>query len=77
MSARFFRWCGGTVLRVERVSSAQYLKLLVVAQKKATDSTYSMGIEIWDLRSWSSSGLAFGAKNATEGVSSRRTQMHM
>ena len=45
LSARFSRWCGGAVWRIERVSSVRSLTVLVVAQKKAADSTYPMGIE--------------------------------
>ena len=44
-SARCSRWCGGAVWRIERVSSAWSLTVLVVAQKKAEDSTYPRGIE--------------------------------
>ena len=43
--ARFSRWCGGAVWRVERVSSVRSLIFSVVAQKKAVDSTYPIGIE--------------------------------
>ena len=49
----------------------------LVAQKKVADSTYPMGIERWNPTSWSSSGVAFGTRNATAGISSRRTQMRM
>ena len=45
VSARFSRWCGGAVWRMERVSSDRSLTVSVVAQKKAADYTYPMGIE--------------------------------
>ena len=45
VSARFYRWCGSTVWRMERVSIVWSLTVLVVAQKKVADSTYPMGIE--------------------------------
>ena len=75
--ARFSRWWGGAVWRVERVSRARSLTVLVVAQKKAADYTYPMGIERWYPTSWSSSGVALGTRNATDGMSSSRTQMRI
>ena len=51
VSARFSRWCGGAVWRIVRVSSARSFTVLVVAQKKAADSTYPMVIERWNLTS--------------------------
>ena len=63
--------------RMERVSSARSLTVLVVAQKKAADSTYPMGIERWNPTSCSSSGVDFGTRNATDGMSSSRTQMRI
>ena len=42
---RFSRLYGGTVWRVERVSSVRYLTVSLVAQKKASDSTYPIVIE--------------------------------
>ena len=36
-----------------------------------------MGIERWNPTNWSSSGVAFGTRNATDGMSLRRTQMRM
>ena len=77
VSARFSSWCGGAVWRVERVSSVYSLTILVVVQKKVADYTYRMGIERRNLTSWSSSGVYFGTRNATDGISSRRTQMRM
>ena len=77
MSAKYSRWCGGAVWRVERVSSVLSLTVLVVAQKKAADSTYPMGIDRWNPTSWYSSGVAFGKRNATYGISLRRTHMCM
>ena len=77
LSARLSRWCGGTVLHMYMVSSAQSLTVLVVAQKNKDDSTYPMGIEKWNQTSFPSSGVAYGTKKATEGVSSRRTHMCM
>ena len=63
--------------RVERVSSVMSLNVLVVAQKKAADSTYSMGIDKWNPTSCSSLCVDFGTRNATAGISSRRTWMRM
>ena len=77
VSARFSRWWGGAVWRVERVSRARYLTVSVVAQKKAADSTYPMGIERWNPTIWSSSGVALGTRNATEGMSFSLTQMRI
>ena len=77
VSARFSRWWGGAVWRVERVSRAQSLTVLVVAQKKAAYYTYPMGIERWNPTSWSSSGVAFGTRNDTDEMSSSRTQMRI
>ena len=77
VSAKSLRWCSGTVWRVERVSSVQSLTVLVVAQKKAADYTYLMGIERWNPTIWSSSDVDFGTRNATNGISSRQTQMRM
>ena len=77
MSAKSSMWCGGAVWRVERVSIVLSLAVSVVAQKKAADSTYLIGIDRWNPTSWSSSGVAFGTRNATDGMSSRRTQMRM
>ena len=77
VSAKSSRWCGGVVWRVDRVSSARSLTVSAVAQKKAADSTYPMGIKRWNPISWSSSGVDFGTINATDGISSRRTQMRM
>ena len=45
VSARFSRWWDGAVWHVERMSRARSLTVSVVAQKKAADSTYPMGIE--------------------------------
>ena len=53
------------------------LTVSVVAQKKAADSTYPMGIDRWNATSWYSSGVAFGTRNATDGMSSRQTHMRM
>ena len=77
VSPKSSRWCGGVVWHVDRVSSARSLTVSEVSQKKAADSTYPMGIEKWNPISWSSSGVAFGTINATDGISSRRTQMRM
>ena len=63
--------------RVERVLSVWSLTVSVVAQKKVADSTYPMGIERWNPTSWSSSGVALGTRNATEWISSSRTQMRI
>ena len=49
----------------------------VVAQKKAEDSTYLMGIDRWNPTSCSSSGVAFGTRNTNEIMSSRKTHMRM
>ena len=46
MSARFSRWYGDAVWHVERVSSVRSLTVLVVAQKKAANYTYPMGMEM-------------------------------
>ena len=73
VSAKSSRCCGGAVCRVERVSIGLSLTVLVVAQKKAADSTYPMGIDRWKPTSWSLSGVAFGTSNATDGISLRRT----
>ena len=73
MSARCSRRWGGAVWCMERVSSLRSLTVSVVAQKKAADSTYPMGIDRWDPTSCSSSGVAFGTRNATDGMSSSRT----
>ena len=54
VSAKYSELCGGAVWRMERVSSVLYLTVLVVAQKKAVDSTCSMGIYRWNPTSWSS-----------------------
>ena len=77
VSAKSLRWCGGAVWRVERVSSVFSLTVLVVAQKKAAYSTYPMGIDMWNPTSWSSSGVAFNTRNATDGMSSKQTHMRM
>ena len=77
MSAKSSRWCGGTIWCVERVSCVLYLNISVVAQKKAADSTYPMGIYRWNPTSWSSSGVAFGTRNDTDGMSSMQTHMCM
>ena len=77
VSAKSSRWCGGAVWRLARVSSVLSLTVLVVAQKKAADYTYSMGIHRWNPNSCSSSGVAFGTRNATDGISSRRTHMRI
>ena len=77
VSTRLTRWCGGAVWRMDWVSSDQCLTVLVVEQKKAEYSTYSMGIERRNPTSCSSLGVAFGTRNATDGMSSRRTQMRM
>ena len=77
VSARFSRWWGGAVWRVESVSRAQSLTVSVAAQKKAADSTYPMGMERWNPTSWSSSGVAFGTRNATDGIYSSCTQMRI
>ena len=77
VSDRLSRVCGGAVLRWGRVSSVRSLTVSVVAQKKAADSTYPMGIERWNTTSSYYSGVAFGTKNATEGISSRWTQMRI
>ena len=77
VSAKSSRWCNGAVWRMERVLSVRSLTVLVVAQKKAADSTYPMGIERWNPRSFSSSGVAFGTRNYTDGMSSRRIQICM
>ena len=45
VSARYSRWCGGAVWRVERMSIVRSFTVSVVAQKKAADSTYPVGIE--------------------------------
>ena len=73
VSAKSLRWCGGAVWRMERVSSVLSLTVLVVAQKKTEDSKYPMGIDRWNPTICSSSGVAFGTRNATDGISSRRT----
>ena len=62
---------------MERVSSVLSLTASVVAQKKAADSTYPTGIDRWNPNSRSSSGVAFGTRNATDGISSKRTHMRM
>ena len=62
---------------VARVSSVLSLTVLVVAQKKAADSTHPMGIARWNPTSCFSSGVDFGTRNATAGISSRRTHMRM
>ena len=77
VSAKYSRWCGGAVWRVEMVSSVLSLTVSVVAQKKAADSTYSMDIDRWNHTSWSSLGVTFGTRNSTDGMSSRRTHMRM
>ena len=76
-SARFSRWWGGAVWRVDRVSSAQSLTVSVVAQKKAADSTYPLGIDRLNPTIYSSSGVALGTRNDTEGMSSSLTQMRI
>ena len=73
VSAKSLRWGGGALWRMERVSSVRYLTVSVVAQNKAADSTYLMVIERWNPTSWSYSGVAFGTRNDTDGMSSRRT----
>ena len=75
--AKYLRWFGGAVWRVARVSSVLYLTFLVVAHKKAADSTYLMGIDMCNPASCSSSVVAFGTRNSTDGMSSRRTQIRM
>ena len=77
VSAKSLRWCGGAVWHMERVSSVLSLTVSVVAQKKAADYTYPIGIDRWNPTIWSSSGVAFGTRNATNGMSSRRTHMRM
>ena len=77
VSAKSSRWCGGAVWRVERASIVLYLIVSVVAQNNAADSTYPMGIYRWNPTSCSSSGVAFGTRNDTDGISSRWTQMRM
>ena len=77
VSANSLRWCGGAVWRVARVSTVLFLTVLVIAQKKAADSTYPMGIDMWNPTSCSSSGVAFGTRNATDGIFFRQTQMRM
>ena len=47
MSAKSSGWCGGAFWRVYRESSMRSLTFSVVAQKKAADYTYSMGIDRW------------------------------
>ena len=76
-SAKSSRWCGGAVWCMARVSSVLSLTVSVVAQKNAADSTHPMGIDRWNPTSCSSSGVAFGTRNATNGISPRRTQMRM
>ena len=49
----------------------------VVAQKKSAVSTYPMGMDRWKTTSWYYSGVAFGRRKATDGMSSRRTHMRM
>ena len=63
--------------RVERVSSVLSLTISVVVQKKAADSMYPKGIDRWNPTSWSLSGVAYGARNATDGMSLRRTHMRI
>ena len=77
VSAKSSRWCCGALWRMERVSSVRSLTVSVVAQKKAADYIYPMGVERWNPTSSSSSGVAFGTRNATDGMSSRQTQMRM
>ena len=48
VSAKSSRWYGGAVWRVVKVSSVLSLTVLVVAQKKAADSTYPMGMYRWN-----------------------------
>ena len=48
ISARFSRWWGSAVWRVESVSRARSLMVSVVAQKKAADYTYPMVMERWN-----------------------------
>ena len=62
---------------VERVSRVRSLTVSVVAQKKVSDSTYPMGIEMWNPTSWSSSSVDFGTRTATDGIFSRWTQICM
>ena len=73
VSAKSLMFCGGAVWRMERVSSVLSLTVSVVAQKKAADSMYPMGIDRWNPNICSSSGVAFGTRNATDGISSRWT----
>ena len=53
--------------RVESVSRARSLTVSMAAEKKAADYMYPMGIERWNPTSWSSSGVAVGTRNATDG----------
>ena len=77
MSAKSSRWCDGAVWGMERVSSVLSFTISVVAQKKAADSTYTMGIDRWNPASCYSLCVAFGTTHATNGISSRRNQMRM
>ena len=75
--AKYSRWCGGAVWRMVRVSSVLSLTVSVVVQKKAAGSTYPMVIDRWNPTSCSSSGVAFGTRNAANGISLRHTQMRI
>ena len=77
VDVRFYKGCDGAVLRWWRVSGARYLTVSMVDQNKKADSTYPMGIDNYNLTSSSSSGIALGTRNATEGMSYRRTHMCM